>query len=123
MSSELYKILGPFSIIQLWFCLWFMIKKWPGKKSMSYSAHAASSRDGIIYYFVIFTIHLVLFYIFALKWFVPVYNLPRDFLYILTIAELGQLAALMIPSTEGNMTIAHDITAYLMHISQALYKS
>ncbi|MEK7602783.1 MAG: hypothetical protein AAB459_00880 [Patescibacteria group bacterium] len=116
MSSEVYKILGPISVVQLWLCLWFMIKKWPGNKTMSYSAHAAATKAGIIYYLASFSLHLVLFYIFALKWFAPTYGLPSIFLVILFIAELGQLGALLIPSTGGRMTLAHDITAYLMHI-------
>lgn len=113
---ENYKNLGLVSIIWLWVCLWFMIWHWRGNKSMTYSAHAAQTKQGIVYYFVTFSIHLVLFTIFAFKWLVPTLHLSSLFLPILVIAVVGQLLALLIPSTGGNMTKLHDITAYCMHM-------
>lgn len=113
---EIYKALGPISIVQLWLCLAFMVRKWPGNKSMSYSAHAAATRLGIIYYFVVFSVHLFLFYLFVVNWFVPTFHLPKLFSALLIVAMMGQLAALIVPTTGGRKTIIHDITAYIMHM-------
>ncbi len=93
-----------------------MIRKWPGDRSMSYSAHAAATRQGIVYYFAIFSIHLFLFYLFMTNWFVPTFHLPKLFSALLIVAVIGQLAALIIPTTGGRKTTIHDVTAYIMHI-------
>lgn len=113
---EVYKILGPIAVVQLWACLLFMIHKWPGNKSLTYSGHAATSKQASVYYFVVFTIHLVLLYLFVSRWFVPTFDLPLAFLNIIRIALLGQLIALLVPSTGGRKTTIHDIAAYCMHM-------
>lgn len=113
---SLYEALGPISVAQLWLCLWFMIRKWPGDKTMSYSAHAAANRKAIVYYFVIFSIHMFLFYLFVANWFAPTFHLPAIFTALLVVAILGQLGALIVPTTGGRKTKIHDITAYFMHM-------
>lgn len=112
---DIYKALGPISIVQLWLCLLFMIRRWPGNKSMTYSAHAAATRSGIVYYLFIFTLHMVLFYLFAINWFVPTFGLPWIFAVILLVAMLGQFIALLVPSTGGRKSTIHEFTAYFMH--------
>ncbi|MCA9333475.1 hypothetical protein KC963_00325 [Candidatus Saccharibacteria bacterium] len=112
----LYEVLGPISIAQLWLCLWFMLRRWPGNKSMSYSAHAAATRKGIIYYFVIFSLHMFLFYLFVANWFAPTFNLPTIFTAILLVAILGQFTALIVPTTGGKKTTLHDLASYLMYV-------
>lgn len=82
---------------------------------MTYSSHAALSKQGIVYYFLTFSVHLLLFTLFAIEWFVPSLELPAAFAWLLLIAVVGQLLALLIPSTGGKMTFWHDITAYTMH--------
>lgn len=83
---------------------------------MTYSEHGASTRKSAVYYFVIFSIHMFLLYMFVVKWFVPTFNLPSAFVILLTAGILGQLAALIVPSTGGRNTVIHEITAYFMHI-------
>jgi len=111
-----YKYFGLLAVIQLWACLIYMIRKWKGNASMTYSAHAATTKTASIYYFVVFSIHLVLIYIFASKWFVTSYSLPSSYMIVLTIALSGQFIALLVPTTGGVKTKIHDIAAYTMHI-------
>lgn len=113
---NIYEACGPIAVVQLWICLLFLLWKWPGNRSMTYSAHAAATKQGIVYYFVIFSFHLFLLYLFITKWFVPTFRLPHIYSTILTIAIIGQLIALIVPTTGGRMTTFHDITAYSMHI-------
>lgn len=82
---------------------------------MTYSSHAAQTKQGIVYYFVTFSAHLILLTVFAFKWLAPALGLSPVFLWLLVIAVIGQLLALLIPSTGGKMTTLHDITAYSMH--------
>lgn len=112
---ENYEILGLISIVWLWMCLWFMIWHWRGNTTMTYSSHAAQTKQGIVYYFLTFSTHLVLFTVFAVTWLVPTLNVPRVFLPLLFCAVAGQEIALLIPSTGGKMTIVHDAMAYFMH--------
>lgn len=112
---DMFKNLGAISIAWLWACLLFMIWRWRGNKAMTYSDHAAQTKQGILYYFLTFFVHLVLFTIFAFKWFAPTLELPPVFLWLLVIAVFGQLLALLIPSIGGKMTTVHDVTAYCMH--------
>ena len=72
---------------------------------MTYSNHAAQTKQGIIYYLLTFSIHLALFWVFVVKWLAPNLDLPDAFLCIVTIAVIGQLLALLIPSTGGKMTL------------------
>lgn len=112
---ETYRSLGLISIVQLWVCLFYMIRRWPQDRSTSYSSHAAATRQGIIYYFVVFSLHMFLFYLFMVNWFVPTFHLPVMFTALLMVAILGQLAALIVPATDGRKGTIHDITAYTMH--------
>jgi hypothetical protein len=111
-----YKYLGLVAVIQLWVCLLLMIRVWKGNSSMTYSEHAAKTKTASLYYFVVFSIHLVLFYVFALKWFVPNFSLPSTYMMVLTIALTGQFIAVLVPTTGGVKTKIHDIAAYTMHM-------
>ena len=113
---EIYKSFGLLSIILIWAGLLYMIKKWPGNKSMSFSAHAAASRPGIVYYFTLFTTDLILFFLFVSKWLVPTLHLPYVFTTISFIAVLGQFIAICIPTTGGLKTRIHDLSSYVMFV-------
>ena len=69
-----------------------------------------------MYYWLVFTTHLLLFYIFVSRWFVPTLQLPKTFTIITLVAVLGQFIALCIPTTGGLKTRLHDLSSYLMFI-------
>lgn len=83
---------------------------------MTYSGHAAQTKQGIIYYFVVFSIHLFLFYLFVVNWFAPMFELPNIFSALLVVAIMGQLAGLLVPATGGTKSTIHDTAAYTMHV-------
>lgn len=83
---------------------------------MTYSAHAAATKAGIKYYFVTFSIHLALVYIFVVKWLVPTYHLPGVFSLLMLLAVIGEFIALLVPTTGGRMTLIHDISSYFMFV-------
>lgn len=112
----MYKSFGWISFVVIWAGLFYMIKKWPGDKSMSFSAHAAATKEGIIYYWFVFSLHLGLFYLFVSRWFVPTLQLPRAFTAITLIAVVAQFTALCIPTTGGLKTILHDLSSYIMFV-------
>ncbi len=112
---EAYKSLGFISIAITWVGLIFLIRKWQGNKSMSFSNHAASSKSATIFYGLLFSTTLPLFYLFVDKWFVPAISLPRLFTYLVIVGCLGQLIAAWVPGTSHRKELIHSITAYTMH--------
>jgi len=113
---ELYKQFGWLSIVIIWTSLFYMIRRWPGNKTMTFSAHAAATKVGIIYYWIVFTAHLVFFYLFVSKWFVPSLQLPKMFTIVTFVAVLGEFVALCVPTTGGRKTQIHDVSSYIMFI-------
>jgi hypothetical protein len=112
-----FKDLGTISIALTWAGLLFMIHKWRGDKSMSYSGHAARYTTAKIYYFVLFIITLPIFYIFVDKWFVPELGLSKYFLYLTVLAIIGQLISVSVPSIKGRKETIHNIGAFIIHTS------
>lgn len=110
---EMYKSFGILSFVVLWSGLIFMIRKWPGNRSMSYSSHAAATKSGSIYYFAMFSLHLALFYTFIDRWFVPTFQLPNMFLVLSLAAVFGQFVAVCVPTTGGRKTTIHDAASYV----------
>ena len=111
---ESYKLLGLVSIVWIWMCLLYLVRKWPGDKTMTFSAHAARTRASILFYLVTFSVHLITFYLFFYNWFVLFYDLPIILNLMLAIAVLGEFVALLVPTTGGKMTVVHNIASYIM---------
>jgi len=109
-----FKLFGLLSIVIVWAGLFFLLYKWRGNKSMSFSLHAAQTRGGQIYYFLLFLITLPLFYVFILKWYIPTFDLPNAFTYLVTAGVLGQLLAVIVPAVNGQKEQIHNFGAYLM---------
>lgn len=109
-----YKFFGLFSITLVWAGLLFLLYRWPGNKSMTFSLHAAQTKGGQIYYFLLFLIMLPLFYLFILHWYVPALNLPNIFTYLVTVGVLGQLIAVIVPAVGGRKEQIHNFGANLM---------
>ena len=81
---------------------------------MTFSEHAAQTRGSIVYYLVTYSIHLLAFYVFIVNWFVPAFRLPTIFTVVTVVAVLGELVALLVPTTGGRKTMVHDAASFLM---------
>lgn len=106
--------LGVISIVIIWLGLLYLINKWPGKPSMSFSLHATQTKGAQIYYFLLFLVSLPLFYIFIVGWYVPSLHLNSWFVVLTTIGVIGQLIAATVPAVPGRKTAIHNIGAYGM---------
>jgi hypothetical protein len=109
-----FKLLGLLSIIIVWTGLLFLLYKWRGNRSMSFSLHAAQTKSGQIYYFFLFIIVLPLFYLFIIKWLAPTLNLNNNFTYLIGLGVVGQLLAVLVPALPGRRMQIHNFGAYLM---------
>ncbi len=109
MPIESYKHLGLLAIVLGITGLSFLLYKWPNSKSKTFSQHAAATKGGRLLYIVLFSLALPPFYLFAIKWLVPTYDLPTSFMYLLTVAVVGQLIAAYVPVSGGWKTVMHNI--------------
>lgn len=108
------KHLGLISIIFVWAGLIFLIRKWKGNVSMTFSQHAAQTKAAQIYYFLLFAIELPLFALFMYGWFMPQFDLPVWFGVFFGTAIVAQLVAVIIPETKGRRVAVHRYAAFLM---------
>lgn len=100
----------------VWAGLLFLIRKWPGDQTMSFSLHAARCRSSRLYYGVLFSTYLAMFYVFVIKWFVPNLHLSDAFLYVAVLAIILQFITAWVPQTVGWSAKVHLATAYGMSL-------
>lgn len=112
-----YKSLGLISIVATWLGLLFLIHKWPGNKSMSFSLHAAQTKTAQVYYFFLFGLTMPLFYLFVTHWFIPALQLPNLYTYLVILGIAGQVVAIAVPAIPGIKEKIHNIGAYLMALT------
>ncbi len=108
------KHLGLISILFVWAGLLFLIRRWKGDISMTFSQHAARQRAAQVYYFLLFAIELPLFTFFMFRWFIPEYNMPFTFALFLIVGTVGQFVAVVVPETRGWRVVVHRYAAFLM---------
>ncbi|HET7673610.1 MAG TPA: hypothetical protein VFK11_03810, partial [Candidatus Saccharimonadales bacterium] len=96
-----FKPFGLISILITWMGLLFLLYKWKGNKSMSFSLHAAQTKAGQIYYFILFSITLPLFFLFILRWYAPFLGLSNIFIAVVLVGILGQILAIIVPAVGG----------------------
>lgn len=117
MYLEMYKFFGVLSIVLTWTGLLFIISKWRGNPSMTFSLHIAKTKASYLISLILFSITLVLFYLFMLKWFVPTFHLPLFFLVLITIACLSQYIPIIIPHKQGRKAKVHLIGAIITAVA------
>jgi hypothetical protein len=117
IPNEAFKLLGLLSITIIWLGLIFVLYRWRGNKSMSFSLHAAQTKSGQLFYFFLFLTTLPLFYLFIVLWFVPTLQLGLLFVALTTVGIIGQFIAVIIPSLPGWKENVHNIAAYIMGLT------
>lgn len=106
-----YKYLGLLSIVLLLVGLWFVVRKWPQGKHMTFSQHVAQHKSASVYYFFLFAVTLPLLNIFFIKWFVPHLQLSGWFTAFAVTASVFQIACTLVPETPGWRTKWHQVLA------------
>ena len=90
-----------------------MLKLWPYGKDHTFSQHVARHKSAILYYIGLFAVVLPLLLLFIFNWFVPTFNPPLVFGYLIVLAAAAQFACTLVPETGGRKTTAHQMLAYL----------
>jgi len=108
------KNLGIISIAVIWAGLIFLIRKWKGNVSMTFSQHAAQYRSSQIYYFILFLIGVPLSTLFMYGWFIPNFHLPFLFGLVVAVCMFSMMVAATVAETKGRKVKVHRFAAFLM---------
>lgn len=110
--GDAYKSLGIISICLTWIALGFLVYKWRGDKSMSFSKHASSHKKAYITMGLVESLVLPAYFIFVYKWFVPTLHLPPIFTVLNAIGAIGLLIAAWVPDVADLRGKVHEGVAY-----------
>ena len=108
--------LGVFSIVLAWAGLLFLILRWPGNKSMTFSQHAAQKKESRIFYRVLWTVATPIFTVFLLTNFKDKLDLNHVFNLLVLLASCGMLIAAYVAEVGGIRSKIHRIAAFSMAI-------
>lgn len=111
---EDYKIFGPLCALAVWVAMIVIIKKWPGNRSMTISAHAAAYKEAYLLFAIVRTIANPFFALFMFGWFVPALQLPAIASVLIGLWLLGDLVTAWTPQAPGWKGTVHKVAAYAM---------
>jgi hypothetical protein len=106
--------IGLLAIFATWVGLIFLIIKWPGNRSMTYSQHAAQTINSRIYYAAMWIIILPVFYYFVAIWLKDQLNLSDAYFVVASLATAGMLVAALVPEIGHKPRIIHRYAAFAM---------
>jgi protein-S-isoprenylcysteine O-methyltransferase Ste14 len=89
-----------------------VIVKWPQRRSMTISQHAAANKKVHLLYSLLQTVGFILFYLFMVKWFVPEFSFNLLFRWVITATVVLELVTVWVPDTQGTQSLIHRACAY-----------
>lgn len=119
----MYEALKPLGIISIaigWASMLFLIYKWRGDKSMSFSRHAAAHRNAYLFMAIMESIFLPMYLIFIATWFASAFDMPEIFIFLNAVAVIGLIIAAWVPDVAGAKGKIHHIVAYPAYASMIL---
>jgi hypothetical protein len=113
MATEEYKnLISIVSLITV-IGLSVILKIWPYGINRTFSQHVARHKASIIYYILLFSIILPLLLLYIFNWFIPTFNPPTLFGFLLVLASVSQYGCVLVPETGGCKTFIHQMLAFL----------
>lgn len=109
---EAFKPLGALSIVLGWASMLFLIYKWRGDKSMSFSGHAASHPTAYFMMAIMESAFLPMYLLFIATWFVHSFELGPLFTLLNAISVVGLLIAAWVPYRPGRQARIHHQAAH-----------
>lgn len=113
MATEEYKNLILLVSLITVSGLLVILKVWPYGMDRTFSQHVARHRASIIYYILLFSIILPLLLSYIFNWFIPTFNPPAIFGFLLILASVSQYGCVLVPETGGRKTFIHQMLAFL----------
>jgi len=114
IAVEDYKIFGPLCAGAIWAAMMVIIKKWPGNRSMTISAHAAAYKEAYLFFAIVRTVANPFFALFMFGWFIPTLQLPISASILVGLWLVGDLVTAWIPQVVGWKGTVHKVAAYAM---------
>lgn len=113
MATEEYKNLILIVSLITVIGLSVILKVWPYGINRTFSQHVARHKASIIYYILLFSIILPLLLLYIFNWFIPTFNPPALFGFLLVLASVSQYGCVLVPETGGRKTFMHQMLAFL----------
>lgn len=99
--NESYRYLGVLASFLAWLAIAIVLLCWPRVRSQSVSNHVAAYKKAWLIYAPIESVALILFYVFMIKWFIPVLALSSTYQWLITVALSLELITVWVPDTVG----------------------
>jgi len=106
-----------FVVILLILGLSFTVTRWRGGLHMTFSQHAAVTRQAKLFYAFLFLVTLPLFAWFIVGWFVPHKHLPASFVWFTYTAVVFQILCTWFPEEGGWKTLVHRLLTAISAIA------
>jgi hypothetical protein len=113
-TVEDYKIFGPLCAAAVWAAILIIVKKWPGHRSMTISAHAAAYKEAYLFFAIVRSFANPFFALFLFGWFIPALRLPTVASVLAALFLVFDLVTAWIPQVPGWKGTVHKVTAYAM---------
>jgi hypothetical protein len=94
--------------------LFILVKKWPGKPTMTFSQHAAQYRASRLFFAALWLVNTPLFFWFLVLWFPGEFGMPPVFTATAFLMCVGILVAGLVPETTGWKVKVHRFAAFGM---------
>ena len=120
LMYEVYKPLGAIAIGIGWASLIFLVTRWRGDKTMSFSRHAAAHHSAYLFMAIMESIFLSLYFIFIATWYSHTFNMPILFLVLNAISVGGLIIAAWVPDVADIRGKIHSIVAYPAYLAMLL---
>ncbi|MBW4061511.1 hypothetical protein HJC99_03015 [Candidatus Saccharibacteria bacterium] len=109
-----YPLFALMCVLVIWAAGFFLIRRWPGDRSMSISLHAVAHRSAFWYFASVTTVIGVAFTAFLTQWFIPTFHLPWWFTAVYLLSFAAQLITAWVPDRPGWRRPVHRLAAYGM---------
>lgn len=120
MNSDIFRWFGVLGIVVLWSAGSYVLHKFFESKDKTFSAHVAYNNQALIPWAVGITLNGIFFWLFAVLWLMPTFQLPSLFMIIFSVTVLCQFITAWVPDRKGWMSNVHTITAYTMALGMAI---
>lgn len=118
--NSIFRWFGVFGILVLWGIGSYVLHRFFESKDKTFSAHVAYNYKALIPWAIGITLNGIFFWLFALLWLTPTFQLPPVFMAVFSITVLCQFITAWVPDRAGWMSFVHTSTAYTMAIGMAV---
>lgn len=111
------KSLGLISFLFFGAAVSYMLVKWSGDATKTFSQNAARYQTSTVYYSVVWAVSLILLSLFVFGWFVPTLHLSTAFSIVAGVGVASGMVAALVPETEGWRKVTHLVVSSVMYLS------